>query len=219
MAARDVLLSKKIVFCIVAVPILWITYAFLLLMFSSLRGKTIAVLFVCCPLFSYLGITWVQAGIRDIKDLRPAFLRLSPEFRRVAPTLPALRIALQRDVRRLVKKYGPELGALYYDKSDAWEQHYSADDGGSHGSGPSRGGDKTPHDFGADDGAAVPPSTNNFLQTAVVGESNDAGAVENQDNVGDDDDDEMLESTTLEEENSSNVFAAAVVSGLSKKQV
>ncbi len=39
LAARDVILSKKIVFSIVAVPVLWITYALLLICFSSLEYR------------------------------------------------------------------------------------------------------------------------------------------------------------------------------------
>lgn len=121
LAARDVLLSKKIVFSILAVPTLWLTYFILLILFTSWELQTIIVLFLCCPLFSYLGVTWVQAGIVDLKDLRPALLRLSPEFRQVAPGLPALRASLQKEVRTLIKKYGPQLGPLYYEKTDAWE--------------------------------------------------------------------------------------------------
>lgn len=74
-AARDVLLSYKIVFSIIAVPVLWITYALLLVFFSNLQYRTIAVLFLCCPFFSYLNIMAVQTSIRDFKDLRPVLLR------------------------------------------------------------------------------------------------------------------------------------------------
>ena len=63
LAARDVLLSKKIVFCLIAVPALWMTYAILLLSFSTFEVRSIVVFLICCPLFSYLGVTWVQAGI------------------------------------------------------------------------------------------------------------------------------------------------------------
>eukprot|EP01034_Spumella_vulgaris_P024512 gene24512-30866_t len=121
-AARDVLLSKKIVFCFVAVPVLWITYALLLICFSSLEYRTILVLFLCCPFFSYLGVMAVESSLVDLKDLRPAFLRLLPSFQDQITTLPRLRSSLQKEVREIVKKYGPELGALYFDKTSAWEQ-------------------------------------------------------------------------------------------------
>eukprot|EP00597_Dinobryon_sp_UTEXLB2267_P004777 CAMPEP_0170077660 /NCGR_PEP_ID=MMETSP0019_2-20121128/14427_1 /TAXON_ID=98059 /ORGANISM="Dinobryon sp., Strain UTEXLB2267" /LENGTH=590 /DNA_ID=CAMNT_0010290111 /DNA_START=209 /DNA_END=1981 /DNA_ORIENTATION=- len=140
-AARDVLLSKKIVFSMVAVPVLWITYAVLLLLFSPLDVQVVVVLFLCCPVFSYLGVMAVQAGMVDAKDLWPAFLRLLPSFRKEAQRLPGLRVMLQKEVRQIVKKYGPELGALYYEKSSsAWEQAVnkrsspSASGGGSNSS-------------------------------------------------------------------------------------
>ena len=81
LAARDVLLSKKIVFSLMAVPALWVSYAILLWMFTSMQTRTIVVLFLCCPFFSYIGVMGVQAGMVDLKDLRPAFLRLLPAFR------------------------------------------------------------------------------------------------------------------------------------------
>ena len=58
----------------------------------------------------------------DLKDLRPAFLRLLPAFRKQAVKLQQMRASLQKEVRRVVKAYGPELGPLYYEKSYNWEQ-------------------------------------------------------------------------------------------------
>ena len=60
--------------------------------------------------------------MNDLKDLRPAFLRLLPNFREIAPELPKKRAELVEEVRRLVKKYGPELGAVYTDPTRNWEQ-------------------------------------------------------------------------------------------------
>lgn len=120
--AKDVLLSKKIIFSIVAVPVLWVTYAVLLLLFSKWQTKTVIVLLLCCPLFSYLGVMAVEASMNDLKDLRPAFLRLLPSFHKLAPELPKKRAELAAEVRRLVKKYGPELGPVYLDRSKDWEQ-------------------------------------------------------------------------------------------------
>jgi glycerol-3-phosphate O-acyltransferase / dihydroxyacetone phosphate acyltransferase len=121
LAARDVMLSKKIMFCLVGVPILWVMYALLLLGFSSFSKRTVLFLFLSCPLFSYLGVMAVEAGMVDIKDLRPAFLRLLPSFRKETARLPAIRSSLQKEVRAMAKKYGPELGALYYGKASEWE--------------------------------------------------------------------------------------------------
>lgn len=122
LAARDVLLSKKIMFCLVGVPCLWVTYALLLLFFSPLMKRTVMFLFLSCPLFSYLGVMAVEAGMNDIKDLRPAFLRLLPSFKKESDRLPAIRTALQKEVRSMAKKYGPELGPVYYGKASEWER-------------------------------------------------------------------------------------------------
>jgi glycerol-3-phosphate O-acyltransferase / dihydroxyacetone phosphate acyltransferase len=120
--ARDVLLSKKITFSLVAVPILWVSYAILALLFTSLQPRTVVVLFLCCPLFSYMSVMAMEASIIDLKDLRPAFLRLLPSFQQAASTLPLQRASLQKELRALVKKHGPSFGRLYSDKSDAWDE-------------------------------------------------------------------------------------------------
>ena len=121
-AARDVLLSKKIVFSIMAVPVLWLIYAAMLALFTPFEKRTIFVIILAFPLFSYLGVTAVEQGILDLKDLRPAFLRLLPAFRLEAAALPETRLRLQKEVRAVVKKYGPELGSLYFEKSGDWEK-------------------------------------------------------------------------------------------------
>lgn len=121
-AARDVLLSKKIHFSLIAVPTLWISYALLLCVFTSLSKTVILAMFLSCPFFSYLGVMAVEAGMVDIKDLRPAFLRLLPSFRQEMERLPAIRANLQREVRQITKKYGPEVGAVYYGKASEWEK-------------------------------------------------------------------------------------------------
>lgn len=121
LAARDVLLSKKIMFSIVAVPCLWVFYAWLLFYFSHLETRTIVVLLLCFPIFSYISVISVQAGMVGIKDLRPAFLRLFPNYRNKLSLLPKMRTDLQLEVRNIVKKYGPSLGAIYTDETRSWE--------------------------------------------------------------------------------------------------
>merc|ERR1711871_1858721 len=120
---RDVVLSKKIVYSIILVPALWITYALLLYFFSPLETRTIIVLLLCCPLLSYLGVMSVQAGMVDLKDLRPVYYRLLPQFREVIKNLPQQRTDLQKELRNIVRKYGPELGPLYYDEEVQWENY------------------------------------------------------------------------------------------------
>ena len=73
--ARDVVLSKKITFCIVAVPSLWILYAILLFYFSPLNKEVVIALLICMPIFSYFGVTAVEVGMVKLKDIRPAGTR------------------------------------------------------------------------------------------------------------------------------------------------
>ena len=128
LAARDVLLSKKVIFCLVAVPVLWVSYALLLFLFSPLETRTIVVLFLSCPFFSYIGVMGVQGVMLDLKDLRPAFLRLLPSFQQHAVSLPKERVQLQKEVRAMVKKYGPSLGRIYSDPlgTDDWDVPHHA---------------------------------------------------------------------------------------------
>jgi hypothetical protein len=39
--------------------------------------------------------------------------------------LPKQRAELQKELRAIVKKYGPELGSLYYDQDVQWENYLS----------------------------------------------------------------------------------------------
>lgn len=120
--ARDVLLSKKIQFSLLAVPTLWVIYALLLFFLTNLPLKTILVVILSCPFFSYLGVMAVETSLVDLKDLRPAFLRLLPEYRKKMPELMKQRAELQKEVQGIVHKYGPQLGAVYTDTTRQWEQ-------------------------------------------------------------------------------------------------
>eukprot|EP00602_Paraphysomonas_sp_CaronLab_P007148 CAMPEP_0185032692 /NCGR_PEP_ID=MMETSP1103-20130426/20972_1 /TAXON_ID=36769 /ORGANISM="Paraphysomonas bandaiensis, Strain Caron Lab Isolate" /LENGTH=564 /DNA_ID=CAMNT_0027568675 /DNA_START=349 /DNA_END=2043 /DNA_ORIENTATION=- len=121
--ARDVLLSKKILFSLVAVPVLWLSYSILLYTLTPFSLETVVLFSLGLPVFSYIGVMAVEAGMVDLKDLRPAFLRLLPSFRtNVIEILPKTRLALQMEVKDLVRKYGPELGDLYYKEEVQWHQ-------------------------------------------------------------------------------------------------
>ena len=123
---RDVLLTNKIVFSIMAIPILWVSYALVLYFYFHWELRTILVAFLCMPVASYIGIRGAEAGMVDLKDLRPAFLRLLPSFRTQSRELPSKRMGLVREVRDLVKKYGPDMGPLYYEAGDEWEKKLKA---------------------------------------------------------------------------------------------
>jgi len=44
-----------------------------------------------------------------------------PSFQQHADSLPLQRSALQKELRALVRKYGPSLGPVYLDKTDSWD--------------------------------------------------------------------------------------------------
>jgi glycerol-3-phosphate O-acyltransferase / dihydroxyacetone phosphate acyltransferase len=118
----DVMLTEKLVFCIVAVPTLWMVYGLMLYFFTDFDGPTIALCIMSFPLFAYVGIVASESGMVDIKDLRPYFMRLLPSTRKRLRALPETRRGLQRDLRAMVKKVGPALGELYYGKELNWNQ-------------------------------------------------------------------------------------------------
>lgn len=119
--ALDVMLSEKVLLCIVLVPSLWFTYGILLYFFSNLDGQAIALAILSMPLFSYTGIMIAEAGMVDIKDLRPHVMRLFPSARRRLAALPATRMKLQADLRQFVRELGPSLGDIYYGKDLDWK--------------------------------------------------------------------------------------------------
>lgn len=54
------MLSKKILFAMMAVPILWLSYGAMLFLFTTLETRTIVIIILCCPIFSYLGVQAVE---------------------------------------------------------------------------------------------------------------------------------------------------------------
>jgi glycerol-3-phosphate O-acyltransferase/dihydroxyacetone phosphate acyltransferase len=118
----DVMLSERVLACIVLVPSLWVVYGLLLSLFTSLDGPSLAVCFTCFPLFSYWSIMATESGMVDIKDLRPYVMRMIPSARRRLAALPATRKALRSDLRAMIKKIGPSLGDIYYEKDLNWQK-------------------------------------------------------------------------------------------------
>lgn len=119
--ARDVLLTNKIVFCIVGIPVLWVSYSAVLFFYLQWELRTISLAMLCMPIASYIGVRSAEAGMVDIKDLRPAFLRLLPQFREEALILVEKRNTLVKMIRTVVEERGPECGPAYNDPSDYWE--------------------------------------------------------------------------------------------------
>ena len=85
----DVMLSEKVILCIALVPSLWMTYAILLVSLTDLEGPTIALVVMSLPLFSYLGIVTAEAGMVDLKHIKPYLMRLFPSSRRRLKVLPS----------------------------------------------------------------------------------------------------------------------------------
>lgn len=120
--AYDVMLTEKVLFCIVAIPSLWLFYFLVLLIFTDYDGPTIGLFTMSLPLFAYMGIIATEAGMVSIKDIRPYYKRLFPSSRRKLRSLPATRRQLQADLRAFIKRVGPALGEIYYGKELNWQQ-------------------------------------------------------------------------------------------------
>ena len=65
------------------------TYAILLVSLTDLEEITIALVAMSLPLFSYLGIVNVEAGMVDLKHSKPYLMRLFPTSRRRLKVLPS----------------------------------------------------------------------------------------------------------------------------------
>lgn len=117
----DVVLTEKILFCIVMVPCLWFMHGVLLYLYTDLDGPALALTILTMPIFAYIGIIVSEAGMVDFKDLRPWIMKVFPSSRRQLAALPEKRRDLQRDLRRFIKKLGPALGEIYYGKNLDWK--------------------------------------------------------------------------------------------------
>lgn len=120
--AEDVLMTEKIVICIVLVPTFWIMYGLLAHFFTDLDGPAIALGFFCMPLFSYMSIMWAEAGMVEVKDLKPYVKRLYPSARRRIAALPATRQKLQHDLRTFVRSNKHVLGDIYSAEALDWSE-------------------------------------------------------------------------------------------------
>lgn len=110
------------------VPSLWLLYALLLIFLTDLDGPAICLIVFSFPLFAYMGIVVAEAGMVDLKYLRPYLMRLSPRTRHTLATLPQRRQALQKDLRAFIKSIGPGLGELYYAENLDWQRIMDASD-------------------------------------------------------------------------------------------
>lgn len=114
------MLTEKIVFCLVMVPALWVTYGLVLVFGTNLDRSAIALTLLSMPVFSYIGIVVAEAGMVDWKDLKPFWMRLFPSTRHRLAALPSTRKRLQEDLRKVIRSIGPGFGDLYYAKDLDW---------------------------------------------------------------------------------------------------
>lgn len=113
-AARDVLMSYKIIYCLVLVPFLYSLYAVLLFCVSGWTTTTNVAILIAMPLFSLLGTKASEQGVRAYNDLVPLVQRLMPANKKELMALPHRRKELQRNLRKAVKMFGPRFGDLYH---------------------------------------------------------------------------------------------------------
>mmetsp|Transcript_52331 Transcript_52331/g.150817 ORF Transcript_52331/g.150817 Transcript_52331/m.150817 type:complete len:717 (-) Transcript_52331:50-2200(-) len=120
LAARDVVMSYKIIYVLILVPCLYIIYGSLILLFCSWCWTTIVLVLFSCPISAFLGTKASEQGVRAYADIVPLFHRLLPGPRAEQDKLPARRAALQKKLNQAVKRFGPLLGDLYHGKSVDW---------------------------------------------------------------------------------------------------
>mmetsp|Transcript_20095 Transcript_20095/g.45417 ORF Transcript_20095/g.45417 Transcript_20095/m.45417 type:complete len:701 (-) Transcript_20095:35-2137(-) len=121
-AARDVVMSYKVIYVLSLVPILFLLYSVLLLIFSGWCTTSIVLAIGSGPFFSFLGTKASEQGVRAYGDIVPLFRRLLPGPRQEQDALPARRASLQRRLHILVKVIGPRLGDLYWQKEVDWQK-------------------------------------------------------------------------------------------------
>ena len=118
--AIDVLLSEKILLSMWLVPTVWVAYGCGLILFTNFDRNAIALSFISLPIFSYFGVIHAEAGMIDLKDLKPYFMKLLPSTRKRMHKLPEARKQLVAELNTFVKKFGPQLGELYFEKEVDW---------------------------------------------------------------------------------------------------
>ena len=68
-------LSKMILTCMWGIPALWAAYAVLMLLWG-VPLKAVGLYLFWCPFFSAMAVFATEAGMADLKNLKPLLLRL-----------------------------------------------------------------------------------------------------------------------------------------------
>jgi len=112
LAARDVLMSYKIIFVFGVVPVLYVFYVMLLILFSGWSYRAILLAALGSPILSYCGIKASEQGVRAYMDLVPLLVRLQLGPRREQNALTDRRADLAKRIRKGVKKFHDEVGVI-----------------------------------------------------------------------------------------------------------
>lgn len=124
LAARDVVMSYKVIYVLTCIPVLYVFYGSLLWLFTDWSHTSRVLVLLVVPLFAFFGMKASEQGVRAYKDIMPLFRRLvNDEKRMEQDALPAQRARLQRQLHKLVNTLGPRLGDLYYDDKVEWTKH------------------------------------------------------------------------------------------------
>jgi len=105
--AHDVLLSEKMRFAVVAVPLLWLFYAMALRLLTPLPSQDVLTLLMAAPLASYVGVVSVESGMIALHDLRPMLARLMDDHQRVEALKEeqsALRDRVHAEIMRMIEE-------------------------------------------------------------------------------------------------------------------
>lgn len=126
-AARDVLMSYKIMYVLIMIPMLFLIWGCILLLFTPWCTKTIILVLSSLPLYGFLGLKAAEHGVRTYADLFPMFRRLLSQigrgrYARKLESLSGQRLALRRKLKDTVKRLGPRLGELYHAKHVNWSK-------------------------------------------------------------------------------------------------
>merc|ERR1712087_882577 len=123
LAARDVVMSFKVIYCLVLVPCLYCIYGLIMRFVFKWCFQTVLIMMMVMPFTSYLATKASEQGMRAHKDIVPMLKRLLlPGPRKEQDLLPARRAALQKKLNVSLRRWGPLLGDLYFANSVNWGQ-------------------------------------------------------------------------------------------------
>jgi hypothetical protein len=128
--ALDTLTTHRWLAAIPLYALVCISYPILLAWFSPIPARFCFLLFFLMPFIQFGGVYAIAEVFRNVRELRPVYIRMNPASRRKVEAIAGQRRKLKEELRRLMKEYGPGLGGLYDNKSDEWYEEYERDSKG-----------------------------------------------------------------------------------------